>query len=544
MADRPVFHDPVMDASPYIETFQTRPFNLTRHLTLAPYWEEEIIIDETYRLAIHPLSLLLFELIDVSPVGTSRMARTNHQTVAWAFLRCYGAHGKPNAGYSRLQLYKYPRDVLIESPEPHVPALFYVWQSRREKMQGSLHITLRSIWSDLVQFNDRKVALGHVRHHSGIQKSHNTADQQQGQQAEQEPRVPWRRLNQELFIVPNRLIHKIESAPNGCFMAAFSQSGFYLALACVGNQGSYPIKIYDTLTGEKICTLNSHSDLVYDLEWSLDDRLLVSASSDGSVRCWNVFEDRINNPTCVAVLQHISSVYAAKIYPSVPTDYDYYIMTGSYDSYIRVWRVNSEREETRITAPVNTIAAHANFVNCLTVSSEGSRLYSAGGGDSEIRVWKCTMSFEHGLNLLPSGSVSVSRSTVMNNLVVHPSEPRLFAFSKTGDNIVIDLKLMRILTHLEMPPEKRQLKHRNDWQRISLTPCGTFLFAPTQDGRTCVFDSMSLEMVKVYEGRMQMNNCVSCVAIHPLDHTLALCALGASEPVFILTYDEIVPKLT
>ena len=97
-------------------------------------------------------------------------------------------------------------------------------------------------------------------------------------------------------------------------MVAFSSSGFYLAAACV-NSNSYPLKIFDIISGNRIVTLNGHQDIIYDLTWSEDERLLITASSDGSVRIWDIYEHRINAPKPVAVFQHPCFVYSAKIHP-------------------------------------------------------------------------------------------------------------------------------------------------------------------------------------------------------------------------------------
>jgi WD40 repeat protein len=57
----------------------------------------------------------------------------------------------------------------------------------------------------------------------------------------------------------------------GAFSCSFSNSGLYIAIACVG-PNTYPIKVYDTFNGERIATLEGHQDLVYQMSWSLDDR--------------------------------------------------------------------------------------------------------------------------------------------------------------------------------------------------------------------------------------------------------------------------------
>jgi WD40 repeat protein len=106
----------------------------------------------------------------------------------------------------------------------------------------------------------------------------------------------------------------------GAFTCAFSQSGIYIAVASV-NATSYPIKIYEVLTGNRIATLEGHLDLVYQLSWSTGDNELLSSSSDGSCRVWEfkcagqVRESRI--------LQHPAFVYTGVYYPNPDTAYTF-----------------------------------------------------------------------------------------------------------------------------------------------------------------------------------------------------------------------------
>ena len=50
------------------------------------------------------------------------------------------------------------------------------------------------------------------------------------------------------------------------------------------------IKIGDVETGRIDIILRGHHDLIHDLHWSEDDNFLVSASSDGSAKVWDLSE--------------------------------------------------------------------------------------------------------------------------------------------------------------------------------------------------------------------------------------------------------------
>ena len=53
-------------------------------------------------------------------------------------------------------------------------------------------------------------------------------------------------------------------------------------------QRRHPIRVYHADTGELWILLEGHISLVYELCWAPDSSSLLSASADGSVRCWAV----------------------------------------------------------------------------------------------------------------------------------------------------------------------------------------------------------------------------------------------------------------
>ena len=93
----------------------------------------------------------------------------------------------------------------------------------------------------------------------------------------------WRHEKGQPFKIPNKLLYSFDSGAKygfspgmifdfhrGAFSCSFSHNGLYLAIACMTLQ-SYPIKVFDVLTGERVATLEGHQDLVYQLNWSMND---------------------------------------------------------------------------------------------------------------------------------------------------------------------------------------------------------------------------------------------------------------------------------
>jgi WD40 repeat protein len=89
---------------------------------------------------------------------------------------------------------------------------------------------------------------------------------------------------------------------------SFSADGKRLAAA--GNRAGRVLRIWDVATGQVLKTLDGHSAVVYWVEFSPDDKLLVSSSRDGTVRIWNADDGIVNH-----VLQHPSEVFSAIFLP-------------------------------------------------------------------------------------------------------------------------------------------------------------------------------------------------------------------------------------
>lgn len=110
---------------------------------------------------------------------------------------------------------------------------------------------------------------------------------------------------------------------SGCSSLAFSSSGFYLAVASVGID-AFPLRIYDTVTGARISSLEVHQDFIHDVTWSPDERyhphslsldalficrFIVTSSSDGAARVFDVFQEAVNMPVLEKTFQHPCPCY-------------------------------------------------------------------------------------------------------------------------------------------------------------------------------------------------------------------------------------------
>ena len=164
----------------------------------------------------------------------------------------------------------------------------------------------------------------------------------------------WEKFHQFDSILPNRLIYKFDSEDQGAFKLQFSNYGRYLAACCTLGNNKTIIKVWDVEREDENLrvVLQGHNDLIHDLDWSFNDRFLVSASADGSCKIWNM-EKKDTENTCrlsyndpdnldmffLCELQHPSFVYGAKFHP-MRDESMIYVATICFDGKVRIWSVN------------------------------------------------------------------------------------------------------------------------------------------------------------------------------------------------------------
>lgn len=95
--------------------------------------------------------------------------------------------------------------------------------------------------------------------------------------------------------------------------------------------------------------LRGHHDLIHDMNWSKDDKYLVTASADGSAKVWDLTnKEQANEKECLNFtendniffliqLMHPTFVYGAKFYPDELDSSHLIIATVCFDQKVRIW---------------------------------------------------------------------------------------------------------------------------------------------------------------------------------------------------------------
>jgi WD40 repeat protein len=125
-----------------------------------------------------------------------------------------------------------------------------------------------------------------------------------------------------------------------------------------------------------------HNGPVYELAFSPDDRNLVSASDDATLKVWRVHDGQRMDTRS----EPLKEQYTAAIHPDGAS-----FVGGGEDNRIRVWELVS-REEAAINPIRYARFAHEAAIQVLRFSEDGALLMSVGR-DRLVKLWE-TESFE------------------------------------------------------------------------------------------------------------------------------------------------------
>ncbi|MBD2520656.1 trypsin-like peptidase domain-containing protein [Nostoc sp. FACHB-973] len=130
------------------------------------------------------------------------------------------------------------------------------------------------------------------------------------------------------------------------------------------------IKIWNLATRQEIRTLNGHSNRVNSVAISPDGRTLVSASNDKTIKIWNL----VTRQEVRTINAHSAWVNSVAFSSDGST-----LASGSDDRTIKIWNVATGQE-------IRTLNGHSDGVNSVAFSSDG-RTLASGSDDRTIKIW-------------------------------------------------------------------------------------------------------------------------------------------------------------
>ncbi|HEY7429007.1 MAG TPA: c-type cytochrome domain-containing protein, partial [Gemmataceae bacterium] len=154
------------------------------------------------------------------------------------------------------------------------------------------------------------------------------------------------------------VIHNLAFSPDGKILASCGYDRL--------------IKLWDVAAKKELRVLKDHSDSVYGIAFSPDGKLLASAAADRAVKVWNV----ASGTRLYTLGECTDWVYAVAWSPD-----GRHLAAAGVDRSIRVWQVSAEGGKV-----VHSVFAHEAPVMRLAYTTDGKTLYSLGE-DRTVKAW-------------------------------------------------------------------------------------------------------------------------------------------------------------
>jgi WD40 repeat protein len=130
------------------------------------------------------------------------------------------------------------------------------------------------------------------------------------------------------------------------------------------------LQVMDCVTWIEYQMLKGHTDILRAIVILPDNLRVVSASDDGTIRCWDISSGHLL--FSIQTRKHYVRTLAA-----LPNGRG--VISGSYDGIIKLWDLDSCKE-------IRSLAGHTAKVNAVAVSPDGKAVISASS-DNTLRLW-------------------------------------------------------------------------------------------------------------------------------------------------------------
>jgi hypothetical protein len=132
------------------------------------------------------------------------------------------------------------------------------------------------------------------------------------------------------------------------------------------------IKLWDVTAKKELRVLKDHSDSVYGIAFSPDGKLLASAAADRAVKVW----DAVSGTRLYTLSESTDWVYAVAWSPD-----GRHLAAAGVDKSIRVWQVSADGGKI-----AHSVFAHEAPILRLAYSTDGKTLYSLSE-DRTVKAW-------------------------------------------------------------------------------------------------------------------------------------------------------------
>eukprot|EP00521_Asterionellopsis_glacialis_P013779 CAMPEP_0195302914 /NCGR_PEP_ID=MMETSP0707-20130614/31917_1 /TAXON_ID=33640 /ORGANISM="Asterionellopsis glacialis, Strain CCMP134" /LENGTH=326 /DNA_ID=CAMNT_0040366297 /DNA_START=33 /DNA_END=1010 /DNA_ORIENTATION=- len=139
-------------------------------------------------------------------------------------------------------------------------------------------------------------------------------------------------------------------------------------------------KRWNLQTGEELQTFVGHTNFVTAIALSLDGRLLVTGSADDTAKLWDVEHYTVGKNPIVTFHGHSGGSIVMSITAVALSVDSKYLVTGAEDGTVILWDVDMGSE-------IRSFRHSVNSVNSIALSPNSCRYVITGSGDHTAKLW-------------------------------------------------------------------------------------------------------------------------------------------------------------
>ena len=247
----------------------------------------------------------------------------------------------------------------------------------------------------------------------------------------------------------------------------------------VSGSSDNTIRVWEKRSGELLSILRGHEGNVTSVAISSDGRQIISGSNDSSIKIWDMKSGKL-----ISTLNgHTGSVYSIDI-----SFYGKTIISGSNDNSVKIWSIDSKRA-------IYTLSGHIDSVYSVAISHDGTMIVS-GSDDTTIKLWD-----RRSGELL---STLDGHSSLVSSLAISSDGKRVVSGSWDNSIKIWDVESSRLISTL--------IGHTSLVNSVDITPDGKRVVSGSWDRTIKVWDVESGDLIYTLNGH---TSSVRSVAISP-----------------------------